>query len=71
MTELLLQQANHDELTGLYNRRAFAAALQGHIETFSLAEKHILLFLISISSKLSMTHAVMVKEIGYSLKSRE
>ncbi|MDC0434056.1 GGDEF domain-containing protein [bacterium] len=44
MTELLLQQANHDELTGLYNRRAFAAALQGHIETFSACrEAHLVI----------------------------
>lgn len=32
LTERLQQQANHDELTGLPNRRAFAAALQYLIE---------------------------------------
>ncbi len=32
MTEMLQQQANHDELTGLQNRRAFANAMQGVVE---------------------------------------
>lgn len=43
MTQLLQQQANHDELTGLPNRRAFSTALQEHAQgSNKLAENHLL-----------------------------
>lgn len=44
MTELLQQQANHDELTGLPNRRAFSVALESVVGcTNEGAEAHLLM----------------------------
>ncbi len=43
MTDLLLQQANHDELTGLQNRRAFANAMQSFVhDSVGDTEAHLL-----------------------------
>ncbi len=45
MTELLHQQANHDELTGLRNRRAFATAMENNFKDPATAAGNHLLFL--------------------------
>ncbi len=45
MTELLHQQANHDELTGLRNRRAFATSMQNVVKDSEGNTKSHLLFL--------------------------